>query len=156
MSPKLNPIPPGYEGLTPYLYVHDAAAAIRFYKEAFGAKETFRMEGPGGKIGHAEVQIRGAHLMLADEAPSMGAASPKTIGGTPMCLLLYVEDVDRVVAQAVKAGATISRPVEDKFYGDRSGMIFDPFGHSWAIATHKEDVSPEEMDRRAAGARAQG
>lgn len=152
MSPSVSPIPEGYHAITPYLYVHDARAALDFYTRAFGARERFRMEGAPGKIGHAEMTIGDSHIMLADEAPDMGARSPKTIGGSPMSLLLYVEDVDRVVADAVRAGATITRPVEDKFYGDRAGMILDPFGHSWAVATRVEDVSAEEMLRRASSA----
>jgi PhnB protein len=149
MPPKVSPIPDGYRAITAYLYMEDAAAAIEFYKRAFDAKEMFRMPGPDGRIGHAELAIGEAHLMLADESPKIGALSPKTIGGCPSTLLLYVEDVDKVVERAVAAGAKLTRPVENKFYGDRSGMFEDPSGHSWSIATHVEDVPPEELERRA-------
>ncbi len=149
MATKPDPVPSGYEGATPYLYIRGAATAIDFYKRAFGAQEIMRMEGPGGTVGHAEIAIGKAHIMLADEAPAMNALSPQTIGGTAGSILLYVPDVDAVFKQALKAGATQLRPVENKFYGDRSGMLTDPFGHQWAFATHVEDVSPEEMDRRA-------
>ncbi len=150
MPPKVSPIPDGYRGITAYLYMDDAAAAIEFYTRAFGAKELFRMAGGPGKIGHAELAIGESRLMLADEAPQIGALCPKTIGGCPSTLLLYVEDVDQVVERAVAAGARLTRPVENKFYGDRSGMFEDPSGHSWSIATHVEDVPPEELARRAA------
>lgn len=145
-------IPEGQHSLTPYLYVSNAREAIEFYKQAFGAVELYRMDGPNGTVGHAELQIGDSRIMLADEHPEMGARSPKTVGGTASSLLLYVENVDQVVARAVQAGATIVRPVADQFYGDRSGGIRDPAGHSWFIATHVEDVAPEEMERRAAKA----
>jgi len=148
MPPSVPPVPEGYHSLTPYIYVDNAAAAIDFYVRVFGATEVMRMDAPGNKIGHAELKLGDSHLMLADEAPDMNALSPKSVGGVPFCLLLYVSDVDATVDRAVKAGATLARPVEDKFYGDRSGMITDPFGHAWAISTHKEDVAPEEMTRR--------
>jgi len=141
-------IPPGYHAITPYLIVDNAAAAIDFYKQAFGGTELFRLADPSGKIGHAEVQFGDARIMLADEFPDMGIRGPKSIGGTPVSILLYVDDVDAVYAQAVAAGATGQRGVQDQFYGDRSGMLTDPFGHTWAVATHKEDVSPEEMQKR--------
>lgn len=150
MTTKPAPIPPGYEGATPYIYIRGAAKALDFYKRAFGAKEEMRMEGPDGKIGHAEIAIGKAHIMLADEAPAMNALSPETIGGTAASFLIYVPDVDKVFRQALDAGATELRPLENKFYGDRMGMLKDPFGHQWAIGTHIEDVSPEEMGRRAA------
>lgn len=153
MPPKVSPIPDGYRVITPYLYMEDAAAAIDFYTRAFGAKELFRMAGGPGKIRHAELAIGESRLMLADEAPQIGVRSPKSIGGCPSTLLLYVEDVDRIVGQALEAGATLERPVENKFYGDRSGMITDPSGHSWSIATHVEDVPPEELERRVAAMR---
>lgn len=143
-------IPTEYAGVTPYLYVEGAAEAIAFYKEAFGAVETGRMTGPDGRIGHAEVRIHGAPIMLSEQHPGMGALSPKAIGGTPLCLMFYVEDVDAVFARAVAAGASVQRPVADQFYGDRAGSIVDPFGHVWHIATHIEDVPPAEMQRRAA------
>ncbi len=150
MPDKVKPIPDGYHSVTPYLIVKAGMAAIEFYKKAFGAKELFRIPGPDGKVGHAEIGIGDSVVMLADEHPEMGAKSPQTIGGTPVSILLYVEDVDAVVRQAVTAGAKIQRPVEDKFYGDRMGTLDDPFGHIWHVATHIENVSPEEMKKRAA------
>lgn len=147
---KTKPIPDGYPVLSPYLIVNGAAAAIDFYKQVFGATERMRMDAPGGKVGHAELLIGGCLIMLADEFPEMGAVGPKSGGGSPVMLHLYVEDVDTVVARAVAAGAKVTQPVETKFYGDRSGGLNDPFGHMWNIATHVEDVSPEEMQRRAA------
>jgi PhnB protein len=142
--------PDGYHSITPYLVVKGASAAIDFYKKAFGAQEHFRLGGPDGKIGHAELKIGDSVVMLADEAPQMGALAPPTIGGSPVRILLYVDNVDEVVPRAVAAGAKIVRPVADQFYGDRAGGIEDPFGHHWHVATHKEDVSPDEMTRRAA------
>jgi len=150
MSTKPSPIPPGYEGATPYLYIRGAAKALDFYKRAFGATELMRMEGPGGTIGHAEFSVGKARVMLADESPAMNALSPDTIGGTAASFLVYVPDVDAVFQQALKAGATQLSPVENKFYGDRMGGLKDPFGHQWFLGTHIEDVSPEEMARRAA------
>jgi PhnB protein len=150
MADKVKPIPEGYHSVTPYLIVKGGNAAIEFYKKAFGAKELFRIPGPDGKVGHAEIGIGDSVVMLADEHPEMGARCPQTIGGTPVSILLYVEDVDAVVRQAVAAGAKIQRPVEDKFYGDRMGTLDDPFGHVWHVATHRENVSPEEMKKRAA------
>jgi PhnB protein len=149
MSAQVKPIPDGYHSMTPYLIVNGAAKAIEFYKNVFGAIELFRLGGPDGKIGHAELMINDSVLMLADEAPQMGALSPPTIGGSPVRILLYVDNVDDIVPRAVAAGAKIVRPVEDQFYGDRAGGIEDPFGHHWHVATHKEDVSPDEMKRRA-------
>jgi PhnB protein len=149
---KAKPIPDGYHTVTPYLIVNGAAQALEFYKKAFGATEMMRFPGPGGKIMHAEIKIGDSPIMLADEAPEMGARSPKTIGGTPVSLLLYVEDVDAWASKAVAAGAKVQRPVQDQFYGDRTGTFEDPFGHVWSIATHKEDVSLEEMQKRAASA----
>jgi PhnB protein len=134
---------------TPYLTVRNASAAIDFYKAAFGATEQYRIE-HGGAVGHAELTIGGSMLMLSDEFPEMDVLGPETRGGSAVCLHLYVPDVDAVVARAVAAGAKILRPVEDQFYGDRGGKIVDPFGHVWWFATHKEDVSPEEIKRRAA------
>lgn len=144
----VKPIPEGYHTATPYLIVDGASAALDFYKRAFGAQELFRMPTPDGKVGHCEMQIGSSRLMMADENPQMGAKGPKAYGGSPLSLMLYVEDVDAFVKRAVDAGAKIDRPIADQFYGDRSGGIVDPFGHRWYIATHKEDVSPEEMDRR--------
>jgi PhnB protein len=150
MNSKVNYIPAGYHTATPYLILSDAAGAIEFYKRAFGAVEVMRMPGPGGKIMHAEIQIGDSRIMLADECPEMDALSPKSVGGTPVSLLLYFEDVDAVTARAVAAGSKILRPVKDQFYGDRSATIADPFGHKWTLATHTEDVSPEEMQKRMA------
>jgi PhnB protein len=152
MTNPVKPIPEGYHSATPYLIVKDAARAIEFYKRAFGATELLRMAAPGGKIGHAEIKIGDSPIMLADEVPDMGALSPESLGGTPVSILLYVEDVDAVFNQAIAAGAKIQRPVKDQFYGDRTGGVTDPFGHVWYVATHKEDVSPEEMRKRAAAA----
>jgi PhnB protein len=150
MPTPVKPIPDGYHTATPYIICRGAAKAIEFYKQAFGATETIRLAGPDGKIGHAEIRIGDSTIMLADEHPEMGAKSPQTIGGTPVGILLYVADVDAVFQRAIAAGATVERPVEDKFYGDRMGGVIDPFGHKWYIGTHKEDVSPEEIARRAA------
>jgi PhnB protein len=150
MADKVNPIPQEYRGATPYLSVKDAARAIEFYKNAFGAREVMRMPQPDGKIGHAEVRIGEAPIMLADEFPEINFRSPQSIGGTPVNILVYVNDVDKLVDQAVAAGAKLLRPVADQFYGDRLGVLEDPFGHSWSFATHIEDVSPEEMNKRAA------
>ena len=144
----VKPIPDGYHTVTPYLIVKGAADALEFYKKAFGATELMRMEGPGGSIGHAEIQIGDSPIMLADENPGMGFRGPQTLGGTAVSILLYVPDVDKQCALAVAAGAKVLRPIQDQFYGDRSGTYEDPFGHVWTIATHKEDVSPEEMKKR--------
>ena len=148
MTNKVKPIPEGYHTVTPYLIVHDAAQALDFYVRAFGAKEMLRYDAPGGKIGHAEILLGDSYIMLADEYPEMGIKSAKSIGGTPVSIALYVEDVDRLFNQAVAAGATVVRPVADQFYGDRTGVLQDPFGHVWNIATHKEDLTLEEMNRR--------
>ena len=150
MTSKVKPIPEGYTAPTPYLIVNGAAAAIDFYKMAFGAKEVMRMPGPDGKIGHADLLVGGGHVMLADESPEMGHRGPRSFGGSPVSLVLYVEDVDGVVKQAVGAGATLTRPVKNEFYGDRTGGLTDPFGHIWYVMTHVEDVSNEEMEKRAA------
>ncbi|MFB3924275.1 MAG: VOC family protein [Terriglobia bacterium] len=155
MPDKVKPIPEGYHAVTPYLIVRGAAAALDFYKQAFGAAELLRMPGPGGRIGHAEIKVGDSVVMLADEHPELGARSPESIGGTPVSILLYVADVDSIFARAVAAGAKVERPVENKFYGDRIGGIIDPFGHKWYLATHVEDVSPEEMQRRASAAKSQ-
>lgn len=152
MSKTVKPIPDGYESLMPYLVVKDAARAIDFYCQIFGATELFRMDDKG-RIGHAELQFPGTRLMLADEYPELGYHAPQPGELPPVGLMLYVEDVDAVVAHAVAAGATQERPVADQFYGDRTGGIVDPFGHRWYIATHIEDVSPEEMEQRAKAAR---
>jgi len=150
MAGNVRAIPEGYHTVTPYLIVDGAAAAIDYYKKAFGAVEVMRMPGPDGRIGHAEIKIGDSHVMLADEHPEMGARSPKTVGGSPISILLYVENVDQFVDRAVAAGAKLERPVEDKFYGDRMGEIQDPFGHKWYVGTHIEDVTPEEMKKRMA------
>ena len=146
----VKPIPEGYHSVTPYLIVSNAARALEFYKDAFGATELMRMDQPGGKVGHAEIQIGDSRIMLADEFPEMGAKSPDSIGGSPVGLMIYVEDVDARFRQAIAAGAKELRPVQDQFYGDRSGTLVDPFGHQWTIGTHKEDVSDEEIKRRMA------
>ena len=147
---SLNPIPEGYHSITPYLIIEGAAKAIDFCKNAFGATEAFRMQEPGSdKIGHAELKIGDSYFMLADEAPDMGYRSPQTLGGAGVSLMLYVSDCDSVVKQALDAGATLERAVQNQFYGDRSGNIKDPFGHVWTVATHVEDVPPAEMMERA-------
>jgi PhnB protein len=150
MTKTSTPIPEGYRTVTPYLTVRNAAAALDFYTRAFGADEQFRMADPSGKIGHAEISIGDSKLMLSDEYPEMDALSPESIGGTPVTIHLYVENVDALVERAVGAGARIERPVADQFYGDRAGMLVDPFGFKWWIATHVEDVAPDELERRAA------
>jgi PhnB protein len=147
---KTKPIPKGYHAVTPYLSVQGAADAIAFYKKAFGAKEVMRMPGPRGTIGHAEVQIGGSRIMLADESPEINFRSPRAIGGTPVTIHLYVEDVDKVAKKAVAAGAKLLRPVAEQFYGDRSGSMEDPFGHVWHIATHVKDIPTKELKKRAA------
>jgi PhnB protein len=143
-----KPIPDGYYSVTPYLITQGAAQALAFYKKAFGATELFRMEGPGGKVMHAEIKIGNSPVMLADEFPEMGARSPQSYGGTPVSLMIYLENVDAAFDRAVAAGAKVLQPVKDQFYGDRSGTLEDPFGHKWTLATHQEDVPPEEMRRR--------
>jgi PhnB protein len=145
-----KPVPEGYPSLTPYLIVADGGAAIAFYQNVFGAKLRLRLDGPGRKIGHAELEIGDSLIMLADEHPEMGVLAPPTVGGTPVGLHVYVDDVDAAVAKAVAAGAVLKRPVENQFYGDRLGSILDPSGHLWHVSTHIEDVSPEEIARRAA------
>jgi PhnB protein len=146
---RAQPIPAGYHAVTPYLSVRGAAQAIDFYKKAFGAAEVMRMPGPDGKLGHAEVRIGDSCVMLSDEYPEMQFLGPATRGGTTVHMHLYVKDVDAVAKKAVAAGAKLVRPVEDKFYGDRTGTLEDPFGHIWHIATHTEDLSKAEMRRRA-------
>jgi PhnB protein len=152
VSMPVNPVPEGYHSVTPYLIINDAARAIDFYKKVFGATEVMRMADPNGKVGHAEIQIGNSKIMLADEHPEMGHRSPQSLGGSPVGLHLYLKDVDGTVEKALAAGAKLERPVKDQFYGDRSGQIKDPFGHVWNVSTHKEDVSPEEMEKRAAAA----
>ena len=155
MPSKVRPIPEGYRTVTPYLVVDNGAAALDFYKRAFGAKEIMRMEAPGGKIGHAELKIGDSMIMLTDEMPGTGTHAPRSIGGTTGGIFLYLEDVDSAFNQAVSAGATVDQPLADQFWGDRYGKLTDPFGHSWSLATHKEDVSQEEMARRGREAMAQ-
>ena len=152
----VNPIPDGYPRVTPYLIVDGAAAAIDFCKSVLGATERMRMAGPDGKVGHAELEIGDSVIMLADEHPEMDARGPKSVGGTPVSLHLYVEDADNVFERAIEAGAEALRPVEDKFYGDRLGSFEDPFGHHWHDATHVEDIPPDEMSKRVAEAAASG
>ena len=149
-----KPIPDGYNAVTPYLTFEDASEAIEFYKKAFGAKERVRMEAPGGRIGHAELEIGDSLLMLADAFPQSTTRPPTELGGTTGGVFLYVEDVDAVVKQAVDAGATVTMEVADQFWGDRFGSITDPFGHSWSIATHVEDLTPEEITERGKAAMA--
>jgi PhnB protein len=144
----LSHIPEGYATATPYLIITGASAAIEFYKKAFGATEILRFPSPDGSVGHAEIQIGDSKIMLADEHPQMGYRSPKSLGGSATGVMLYVEAVDEVFDRAVAAGAKSHQPVKDQFYGDRSGTVIDPFGHWWTIATHVEDVSVEEMQRR--------
>ena len=150
MTAAVKPIPEGYHSITPYLILSGASEAIAFYKKALGAEEVLRLDGPGGKIHHAEIKIGDSCVMLADEHPEIGALSPKTIRGSPVSIHLYVEDVDAAVARAVAAGAKLIRPVADQFYGDRTGGIEDPFGYRWFVATHKEDLTMDEIQRRAA------
>lgn len=148
---KAKPIPDGYHSVTPYLIINGAAEAIEFYKKAFGAVELFRMAHED-KIGHAEIKIGDSPIMLADEHPEMGYVGPKSLGGTPVSLMIYVEDVDTTFNQAITDGAVEVKALQDQFYGDRSGTLTDPFGHVWTIATHLEDLTPEEMEQRAAAA----
>ncbi|MBT3225569.1 MAG: VOC family protein [Deltaproteobacteria bacterium] len=150
MSSYVKPIPDGYHTVTPYLVCKNAAEAIEFYKNAFGAIETMRMDDPSGHIGHAEVRIGDSPVMLADEFPDMNVLSPESIGGSPVSIMLYVEDVDKSFEKAVEAGATVTRPLENKFYGDRGGSLEDPFGHTWHLSSRIEELSIEELKKRAA------
>ena len=153
MNTKVKPIPEGFHTLTPYLMVKGAAQAIDFYKRAFGATERLRMAGPDGKsIAHAEITIGNSIVMLADECPERGMSSPQTLKGTPVAFALYVEDSDAAFKRAVGTGATVLLPIADQFYGDRSGTVQDPFGHKWTLSTHKEDLSPQELNSRMADA----
>jgi len=145
----VKPIPDGYRTVTPYLFVKGAAKALDFYKKAFGAAELMRFADPSGRVGHAELKIGDSIIMLADEHPEMGVRGPQSYGGSGSSIVLYVEDVDARFQQAVAAGAKVLRPLQDQFYGDRTGTIEDPFGHTWTLATHKEDLTPEEIQRRA-------
>ena len=148
MPTQVKSIPKGFHSVTPYLTLSDAGRAIEFYKRAFGAQEVMRMEAPGGKIGHAEIRIGDSVIMLADEMPNMGVRSPQSLGGTTCGVMLYVDNVDDVFQQAVSAGAQAEAQPADMFWGDRYGKLKDPFGHSWSVATHKEDVAPAEMSKR--------
>ena len=143
----VKPIPPGYHSLTPSIVVGDAADALAFYKEAFGAKETYRLQ-VGDKVGHAEIQIGDSRLMLSDEFPEWDALGPESRGGTTGAVLIYLDDVDAAFERAIKAGATVLQAVENQFWGDRMGTVVDPFGHKWTLGTHIEDVSPDEMQKR--------
>jgi len=156
MANTVKAIPEGFEGATPYLCIKGANEAIEFYKKAFGATETMRLAGPDGRIGHAEIKIGKANIMLADEHPEVGFVGPRTLGGSPVMIHIYVEDVDALAARAEAAGATVRRPLADQFYGDRVCQFEDPFGHGWHFATHKEDVSTEEMKKRMAAFSAGG
>ena len=144
----VQPIPAGYHNVTPYLIVRNGAAAIEFYKKAFNAVELMCFPGPGGKIMHAEVKIGDSPVMLADEMPEEGHVGPQTLGGVGVSMMVYVQDVDKQFAQAVAAGATVKRPLADQFYGDRNGILVDPFGHVWTLGTHKEDLSMDEVKKR--------
>ena len=149
MSTKVQPIPKGYEGATPYLIIKGAAKALDFYKKGFGATEILRIPPSGGTVGHAEIKIGDAIIMLADEFHGLNHRSPQALGGTPVSIMVYVPDVDTFVKRAVAAGAKVLTPVENKFYGDRAGSLEDPFGHQWHFSTHVEDVPPDEMAKRA-------
>jgi PhnB protein len=151
----VKPIPEGYHSLTPYLVVDGAAQALEYYKQAFGATELFKMEHEG-KIAHAEMKIGDSPFMLSDEHPEQGFKGPKSLGGSAVGLMIYVDDCDAVFKKAIEAGGVETKPVQDQFYGDRSGSIKDPFGHIWTISTHKEDVTPEEIDKRLAAMAAGG
>jgi len=146
---SVKTIPDGYHSVTPYLSIKGADAAIEFYRKAFDAIELFRLTMPGGIIGHAEIQIGSSRIMVADPCDDVSFGDPKTLGGSTVGLYVYVNDVDAMYSQAVAAGAKIVNPVEDQFYGDRTGTIEDPYGHRWFLATHKEDLTPEELNKRA-------
>ena len=148
MTAKVKPIPDGFHSVTPYLTVRNAAQAIEFYKRAFGAQERVRLPGPDGKVAHAEIMIGNSIVMLGDECPEMGNQSPQSLHGSTVGLAVYVENVDEVFNRAVKAGAAVKEALSDKFWGDRAGSVTDPFGHKWTILTHKEEVSPQEMQKR--------
>jgi PhnB protein len=148
MPSKVKPIPEGQRSVTPYLTIKSAAEALEFYKKAFGATERYRLMMPDGRLGHAEIALGDSVVMLSDEFPEYGGKAPEALGGSPVCIHLYVEDVDAFVKKAVSAGASVRKPVMDQFYGDRSGQLEDPYGHLWWVGTHKEDVAPDEMQKR--------
>ena len=150
MLKKGKPVPRGYRTVTPYLIIKDAASAIDYYKRAFRAKVLMCLSEPSGKVGHAEIKIGDSRIMLADEYPEMGSRGPQSLGGSPVCILLYMDDCDEIFDRAIARGAKVIRPMSDQFYGDRAGTLEDPFGHVWTIATHKEDLSTEEIMQRAA------
>ena len=152
MATNVKPIPEGYHSVTPYLIIKGAAEAIEYYKKSFGATELFRMPTPDGKIGHAELKIGDSPIMLSDEHPDLGHVGPQTLGGTSVGIMIYVDDVDTIYKRAISGGGQEIRPLQDQFYGDRSGTLKDPFGHMWTVATHVEDVAPEEMQKRMAAA----
>ena len=152
MTSKPRPVPEGHQTASPYLIVKGAARALEFYTKVFGATELMRHTAPDGRVGHAEIRIGDSVIMLADEFPEMGARSPQSYGGSPVSIHLYVENVDALASQAIAAGAKVTRPVQDQFYGDRNGTFEDPFGHTWHISTHIENVPPEELGKRAAAA----
>lgn len=147
---SVSPVPAGYHSVTPYLIIDGAARALPWYVQVFGAREVMRLSAPQGKIGHAEIEIGDSHVMIADELAELQARGPASFGGSPVSLHVYVPDVDAIVARAVAAGAEVKSPVQDKFYGDRMGTLLDPFGHTWHISTHIEDVAPDEIERRLA------
>jgi PhnB protein len=155
MAGTVKQIPHGYHTVNTYLTVHDGAAAIAFYQQAFGAELSFRLDGPQGKVGHAELRLGDSTIMLSDEMPDGSCRSPQSLGGTTVTIFLYVPDVDRTFDQAVAAGSKVVMPVQDMFWGDRFGAVTDPFGHAWGLATHKEDLSPEELRKRAEAAMTQ-
>jgi PhnB protein len=148
MPSKVKPIPDGHHTVAPYLAIKNAVSALEFYKKAFGATETYKLIVPDGRLGHAEIRLGDSLIMLSDEFPEFGGKAPEALGGSPVSIHLYVEDVDAFVKRAVAAGARERKPVADQFYGDRSGQLEDPYGHLWWVATHKEDVAPEEMQKR--------
>jgi PhnB protein len=152
MATNVKPIPEGYHSVTPYLIIKGAAEAIEYYKKSFGATELFRMPTPDGKIGHAELKIGDSPIMLSDEHPDLGHVGPQTLGGTPVGIMIYVDDVDTIYKRAISGGGQEVKPLQDQFYGDRSGTLKDPFGHMWTVATHVEDVAPAEMEKRMAAA----
>jgi PhnB protein len=152
MATNVKPIPEGYHSVTPYLIIKGAADAIEYYKKSFGATELFRMPTPDGKIGHAELKIGDSPIMWSDEHPDLGHVGPQTLGGTPVGIMIYVDDVDTIYKRAISGGGQEIKPLQDQFYGDRSGTLKDPFGHMWTVATHVEDVAPAEMEKRMAAA----